>query len=142
MDYVFTMPCCACERFKNEASIGSEFNDYAILADRTGHAILFCFKSMSLIHDFGNLLEDHSVSGQWRNGMSTEHGRFQICTSQSCTIHNLAVSHSTPVLMCFVATRRGQVDDRCDWRSLSLSAYHSYWSCIERFWRRTLRGKR
>ena len=56
--------------------MSSAFNDYAILADRSGHAALFYFESMTVVYDFGNLLEAHSVGGQWNDGMRVEQGIF------------------------------------------------------------------
>jgi hypothetical protein len=60
IDYVFTTPCCTC--LQTTHSISNAFNDYIILANRDGFAILFYLKSMTMIYNFGNIFQFQSVS--------------------------------------------------------------------------------
>ncbi len=65
IDYVFTTPCCACLQNTTYGSISYAFNEYIILANKDGNVILFYFKSMTLVYDFGNIFQYQPVSLEW-----------------------------------------------------------------------------
>jgi hypothetical protein len=55
IDYVFTTPCCTCLKINHSIS------DYVILADKHGNVILFYFKSLTMVYNFGNIFQSQSV---------------------------------------------------------------------------------
>ena len=62
IDYAFTTPCCTCLKISHDRSRSHIFNDFTILANKLGQAVLFSFKSRTLIYDFGNIFQSHSVN--------------------------------------------------------------------------------
>ncbi|CAF1239997.1 unnamed protein product [Adineta steineri] len=85
IDSVFTTPCCTCLKNTTYRSISHAFNDYVILANKYGNVILFYFKSMSIVYDFGNIFQTQPI-----------------CKSRQCTILHLGLFHAVPILMCVV----------------------------------------
>ncbi|CAF3732656.1 unnamed protein product [Rotaria socialis] len=91
IDYVFTTPCCTCLKTPNYRSISHTFNDYILLANQLGNAILFNFKSVTIVYNFGNIFQFQSV-----------------CESNQCRILHLGLSHSIPSLLCFIQYETGK----------------------------------
>ncbi|CAF4076631.1 unnamed protein product [Adineta steineri] len=92
IDYVFTTPCCTCLKNTTYRSISHAFNDYVILANKYGNVILFYFKSMSIVYDFGNIFQTQPI-----------------CKSRQCTILHLGLFHAVPILMCVVKYENDKV---------------------------------
>ncbi|CAF4163295.1 unnamed protein product [Rotaria socialis] len=91
IDYVFTTPCCTCLKTPNYRSISHTFNDYILLANQLGNVILFNFKSVTIVYNFGNIFQFQSV-----------------CESNQCRILHLGLSHSIPSLLCFIQYETGK----------------------------------
>lgn len=62
IDLVFHTPCCLCQKTINNNSISHAFNDYVILSDKLGNVILLYLKTMTILNNFGNILQSLSVN--------------------------------------------------------------------------------
>lgn len=54
LHYLFPSPCCT----GNAAHV---FNEDILLADQDGHTVLFSLQSLTIVYDFGRILQSQSV---------------------------------------------------------------------------------
>ena len=127
LHYLFTNPGCT----GNAAHL---INDDVLLADQDGHTILFSFRSLTIVYDFGRILQSQSVrdtkaltfSFQTLLGMSRQCVQNPLPWTLAFVSHtdvyrSIAAQQSKPPLslchVCFVFAR--------------------HWSFISLFWTRT-----